>query len=600
MTIVNVEHKYLTNMRYYDKIEEFSDLYKRSKANKNFHKLYERIIDEKNILLAYRCIRTNRGSKTKGCDNLDISFFEKMTLDEVVTFVRKYLGNYQPRKVRRVFIPKKNGEKRPLGIPSIKDRLIQQCIRQVLEPICEAKFYDHSYGFRPHRSTHYALGRNLNLINHAKLYYIVDIDIKGFFDNVNHKKLLQQIYTMGIKDKIVLKIISKMLKAEIDGEGIPNKGVPQGGILSPLLSNIVLNELDWWIASQWDTFPSKFPYVNKVGKHEVLKKASNLKEIRITRYADDFQIYCRTKSSAEKIKIAVTKWLKERLKLEVNEDKSSIINLKNRNVDYLGFKIRLREKGNKKTHSTEISNSNEIKLYVILREQIKNLIKNPSIQSALKYNQTIVGTHNYFKYASQVAINLNKINWWLYFQLVKLEKKRGKPNTKLNNFYNRTYGKYKTFSINGVDLIPIHGINHVYAKPINQNLCLYTETGRILVGKANLDLSELINEFINRRSNYYSLEMINFGASLINAQKGRCRISSLPLEYDFEIHHVKPKEFGGTDEYKNLIAINPRFHKLIHYSVSKTINNNLDFLALEHIEKINHYRKLANRTIIEL
>ena len=118
-------------------------------------------------------------------------------------------------------------------------RICQQCIKQVLEPICEAKFYNYSYGFRPNRNTHHAIAKCYSLINRQSLHYVVDIDIKGFFDNVNHGKLIKQMWSLGIRDKNLICIISKMLKAEIQGIGIQTKGTPQGGILSPLLSNIV-------------------------------------------------------------------------------------------------------------------------------------------------------------------------------------------------------------------------------------------------------------------------------------------------------------------------------------------------------------------------
>ena len=149
-------------------------------------------------------------------------------------------------------------------------------------------------------------------INFSKLHYVVDIDIKGFFDNVNHGKLIKQIWNIGVQDKNLICILSKILKSEIQGIGIPEKGTPQGGIISPLLSNIVLNELDWWLSSQWETFNTKHDYTviskrknGKLFKNETNRframKQTKLKEIRFVRYADDFKIFCKDYETANKI-----------------------------------------------------------------------------------------------------------------------------------------------------------------------------------------------------------------------------------------------------------------------------------------------------------
>ena len=234
----------LRNAEYYDLQATFDKLYSESKNGKTFTKIMPIILSENNIRLAYRNLKRNSGSKTAGTDHQTIKDLETWKEPDLVRYVRKRLEWYIPQPVRRVEIAKDNGKTRPLGIPTIQDRLIQQCFLQVLEPICEAKFHDRSFGFRPNRSQKNAVAVAYSLMQIQHLHFVVDLDIKGFFDNVSHGKLLRQMWALGIRDKTVLSILSAMLKAEVAGIGFPEKGTPQGGIISPLLSNIVLNELD--------------------------------------------------------------------------------------------------------------------------------------------------------------------------------------------------------------------------------------------------------------------------------------------------------------------------------------------------------------------
>ncbi|MGW9128885.1 group II intron reverse transcriptase/maturase, partial [Paenibacillus chitinolyticus] len=337
-----MKKKKLRHSEYFDATATFDRVYQRSVNGNNFYHLVELMSNENNIRLAFRNIKRNKGSATAGTDGLTINDISSMTVEEVVAKIQEMFAKYNPRSVRRVFIPKPNGDKRPLGIPTIWDRVFQQCILQVLDPIMEAKFYNHSYGFRSNRSTHHALSRMMFLINRVGLYQCIDIDIKGFFDNVSHGKLLRQLWSLGIRDKKLLKIVSLILKSEIQGEGVPTKGTPQGGILSPLLSNVVLNELDWWISNQWETFNTKRKY--KGNKYTALKK-TNLKECFIVRYADDFKILCRTRSQANKMYHAIKQFLRDRLDLDINEEKSKIVNLKRKNSEFLGFSIKAKSKG---------------------------------------------------------------------------------------------------------------------------------------------------------------------------------------------------------------------------------------------------------------
>mgnify|MGYP002617519764 CR=1 FL=1 len=341
----------IRNSEYYDMISTFDELYAGSKKDKIFNHLMEIIESEENIKLAYRTIKTNTGSDTAGVDKRTINDLAKLNEEEYVRLIRKQFSCYHPRPVKRVEIPKPNGKTRPLGIPTIVDRVVQQCILQVMEPICEAKFSNNSYGFRPGRSVEHAIGRTYQLLQLSHLHYVIEFDIKGFFDNVCHTKLIRQIWAMGIHDKHLIYVLKQILTAPIrmpDGSTeYPRKGTPQGGIISPLLANIVLNELDHWVESQWQEHPLVRKYavlINKNGSenkgagYHAMKK-TELKEMFIVRYADDFRIFCRTKNAAARTKIAVTQWLMKRLKLEVSEEKTKIINVKRRYSEFLGFKI---------------------------------------------------------------------------------------------------------------------------------------------------------------------------------------------------------------------------------------------------------------------
>ena len=343
--------EYLRHAEYYDMQSTFDELYARSQAGEIFDCLMDVILSRENILLAYRNIKSNIGSFTPGTDKLKISDIGKLTADEVTARVCKIVkggkNGYTPRSVRRKEIPKPNGSTRPLGIPCIWDRLIQQCIKQVMEPICEARFSNNSYGFRPNRSVENAIAAIYRLMQRSGLYYVVEFDVKGFFDNVDHSKLIKQLWSLNIRDKELLYVIRRILKAPIlmpDGHTEhPTKGTPQGGIISPLLANVVLNELDHWIESQWQCNPVTENYSHRenaagcpIQSHAYrAMRNTRLKEMYIVRYADDFRILCRTKEQADRTLIAVTHWLKERLRLDVSPEKTRVVDTRRSYSEFL-------------------------------------------------------------------------------------------------------------------------------------------------------------------------------------------------------------------------------------------------------------------------
>lgn len=613
MTLIdkNQEVKKKNTLRYneyYGTQEIFDNLYARSERNENFYKLYELIISEENILLAYRTIKSNKGSTTKGSNPHTIKDIKKWNEEEIISYVRKRLENYKPQAIRRIFIPKHDGKMRPLGIPTIEDRIIQQCIKQVLEPICEAKFYDYSFGFRPNRSAKHAISRCYHLMQRADLHYVVDVDLKGFFDNVNHSKLLKQMYSLGIRDKRVLSIISKMLKCEVIGEGKQQKGTPQGGILSPLLSNIVLNELDWWIHSQFYGMPTEHKYSCQLSHCRALK-GTNLKEMHIVRYADDFKIFCRDYKTACKIKIAVTNWLKDRLTLEINQDKSKIVNLRKHYSEFLGLKMKVHRKGIKNYNGNK-KDKYTIKSYVSdkavnnLTDKIKRQVKviqhsdKPKAELA-KLNQMIFGYHNYYDSASHVCKSFHAIE----YNVLKYMKNRLKPfatktGTK-NNVIEKYYGESKAIKYYcQYALIPISYIKTRPPMQFKQETCDYTERGRELVHDyLKLTITSRIADMMRYFSKNESVEYNDNRISLFSAQNGQCAITKWVLKtFHFHCHHKIPKHLGGDDSYQNLVIIEGRVHRLIHAVDEGLINKIVKELSLNktQINKVNKYRILCN------
>ncbi|PGW33904.1 group II intron reverse transcriptase/maturase [Bacillus thuringiensis] len=604
----------LRNIEYYDLQEVQDTLYKQSKEDKRFTSLMEIITSRENILLAYRNIKKNKGSQTAGTNKRTILDISSEYEERVVTYVRNRLVHYTPHKVRRVEIAKENGKKRPLGIPTIEDRLIQQCIKQVLEPICEAKFYKHSYGFRNNRSTHHAISRCASLVNRSHLHYVVDIDIKGFFDNVNHGKLLKQMWYMGIRDKKLLSILSKMLKAEIKGIGVPKKGTPQGGILSPLLSNIVLNELDWWISDQWETFQTKRDYgryrdasnrLDNSNKYREMRK-TRLKMMYIVRYADDFKIFCKDAKSAQKTYVAVKKWLNERLGLEISPEKSQVTNLKKNYTDFLGFKLKVWNKGKKKLLKSHVSNKAKQRIIEKIKESITKIKSNPSTNEANRFNALILGFHNYYKVATNVSVDFAQIAFLVKKNLYNSTKSiRGSTGLQTKT-YRKLYGKYnfKPVYISKVALFPIAGIRTSPPMNFKQYICNYTIEGRKYIhDKLNEMNTWYIQYLLKNIRPEESIELNDNKISLLVGQNGKCGVTKEFLMIgDMELHHKIPKYKGGNDSYTNLIYVKKDVHRLIHVTDGDKIKKYMNKIQLDEqgLAKINMLRKLVGNCLIEV
>lgn len=596
----------IETIRKFGLTDKLDQLYANSKNGDNANRIYSDIVSEPNLLMAIHNIKTNDGANTPGHDGRTITWYLNQPTDQILRQLKNRLENYKPGAIIRVYIDKNDGDKRPLGIPTIEDRILQQAIKQILEPWCEARFHPHSYGFRPLRSAHHALSRVVTLVNVAKMYYTVDIDLKGFFDNVSHNKLNKALWNIGIRDKKVLSIINKMLKSEIVGEGVMDKGVPQGGVLSPLLSNIILNQLDWWVSTQWEDLPVK-------DKRYVHRKRTNLKSGYIVRYADDFKIMCRSYEHAIRWYHAVSKWLHEYLDLPINEEKSSVTNLKRKATEFLGFSIKAVKKGTSRygyVAETHITDKNKKRIQEELRMSIKRIQSNSfTNKTSVQYNIKVIGIKRYFQYATHVYLDLDEIAQSTFRTMkVRLRDRRELVAFKtLDHGYKKHHpGIRANTKVSIVAGTPLHIIQAVHHKnPMNftQSQTLYTKQGRKLLNEKLTTLPiEWVRELVNK-SNYTkaTVEFINNRISHYIADDGKCYVTGRILTpSELHCHHKTPKKLGGGDEYRNLCLVHKTIHKLIHGTTHELITQWLAEMRIsdDQLIKLNHLRQLAGNDLI--
>jgi len=386
------------------------DLYEQTKIGRIFTKLLNRVITDENIRLAYKNIQKNL---FKFCINSND--IKNLSEEELIQTIRQKIIYYKSNIIYKTEIQKINGQIIPISISNIYDKIIQQCFKQILEPICEAKFSPHSYGFRPGRSVENAIAELYQKININDLYYVVQININDFYTNVNHSKLIRQLWTLGIQDTKFLYRLKKILQSNLQVNNSIQQlksGIFQCGLLTATFTNIVLNELDQWIESQWNNFSTKHQYSDHGNKIRALKQ-TNLKEIYIIRYMDNIRIFCRNLDQAKRIKIAVIEWIQKRLKLEINEEQTQVINLNHKCDIFLGFKYKILRKNMKRVIQVYVSDENIKFIINKLKKQIIEIQHSSGNNRLLminKYNQLVECIHNYYEIATCVNISFHKIN----------------------------------------------------------------------------------------------------------------------------------------------------------------------------------------------
>lgn len=343
--------------------------------------LIEKILSEENLQKAIRKVKKNKGAP--GVDKMTVQEVEEWFNQYKEELISKILNKqYKPMPVKRVYIPKPNGKQRPLGIPTVVDRVIQQAMLQVLSEIYEPIFSDHSYGFRPNRSAHMAMGEVLGYLN-AGYEWIVDLDIEKFFDTVNHDKLIS-ILRERVNDSRTLHLIRAYLQAGVLDKGLVRSstiGTPQGGPISVILSNIYLDKFD---------------------------KELESRNLRFARYADDCIIFVKSEMSANRVMKSVTSWLERKLFLKVSATKTKVV--RPTKGQFLGFTFYKAKTVWKCTPTKD----RKKRLYSNIQKYLerKHAVSRPLSVTFKKLNQMIRGWIQYFK-ISRIKVFLEEFGQWL-------------------------------------------------------------------------------------------------------------------------------------------------------------------------------------------
>ena len=549
--------------------------------------LLEIMSAEATIITAIHNIKSNHGSETPGVDSKTMRDYLQHSHSWVIRDIQSAFKHFEPQKIRRVYIDKPGkAEKRPLGIPTIRDRIVQECMRIVLEPIFEAQFFAHSYGFRPMRDAPMALEHAKLLVHHTGYHWIVEGDISKCFDRIDYAILLKRLYHMGIRDRRVLQIIKAMLKTGVMDEcEVNEEGTPQGGLISPLLANVYLDIMDEWITKQWEIKKTEYPFSKPYRKYKGLRRTALIPGF-LVRYADDFIIITDTRAHAEDWKKRLQIFLHSKMKLTLSPEKTLITDIRKKYIKFLGYEYkvvpgkarkgyiprtiperdRLRRKTDKIAHDIK-----KIPHYYS-REQMVDAIN--------RINSQIRGIIQYYQCCTWVNISMKKYSRRLQFVARRrLTQYKGKwiPANQTQNLP-RVHQQYK-------QKIPSMKYRDIYIGFTALSFCKwektipkkeeetpYTEAGRQLFfertkkKRIHARLDELYSEKSARATRYgqwgklNNFEFIMNRAYALNRDKLKCRvcggwlISSMPWA-----HRVNPNlPLNKVNRVNNLISLHKK------------------------------------------
>lgn len=571
-------------------------LFEKSLENKRHNHLWHLVIEERNILCSIKIISGNKGSRTPGPDGMTIRDVPKKDIDEVIRQIKYRLFGRIRGKARQVMIPKENGKFRPLGIANIYDRIAQQCVKNILEPILEAQFNPESFGFRKNRNAQECLSYIATSLQFNNEGHIYDCDLKNYFDTVQIDKVLDKLkLNHNIHDLAFLKCVKRLMWIDLiqPKEAYDGTGLRQGTILGPLLANVMLHDFELKLnkINGFDRSNGREIIQNpnifknhgknyKRGREFYFNWLGSRRVVKIVRYADDFILISKGKYDIYDAIMMFEDWCKEN-GLEINQEKTKLITLTEESeLEFLGYKIKktfLDRRG-----SFLISPKNQTKIWKETKKRLEWSLRNNNTDYFIIY---IRGIFQYFNICTNLTWLINRI----HLLLIKLRDRRRR-----NKFViKKEVGDTVYFTIKGIKLdlwnMRKHSIKNSNDYMYEVNKLWYPDNERYK------SLEWIKHFFENRVFTGRNTANVIYIPSLLNSRK---KEPLLGTEYlmippqEIQIHHKVPLSRGGKDEYSNLILLSKTSHKFVH-DKNLTLEKLPAYINLRELNKLRKYCGLA-------
>jgi group II intron reverse transcriptase/maturase len=540
------------------------------------------VYEPNNVALAVRQLSKSKGRMAKGIDGTNYATLENYSVDELAEIVKDRLINKKMDYVKRAHIPKKNtGKMRPIGICSIFDKLTEKCITLVIEPYCETKFVDSSFGFREQVSPHNALAKVKNQCQ--TMPYVLSLDLQDYFGTIDPDIAYREFWHIGIKDQVILNYIYHFIKKGYMENMVKVEhpfGAEQGSIIGPLISNVYLHRFDVWIKEQSDSWhDARVAKFHGAHRRRDMER-TNLKIGIHVRFADDILILCKDRHDAEKFRYSITKYLTRNMKLKINEEKTKIYDLTQEKMKYLGYMFcAFKKKGKEKVAVYKVTNKlPEKKADEIVEkseELLKAIKKQANLETIHNWNSYVVGIHNYYKGMTHfykcfkhVGWRISKLFYHTMSKRVKFTKEQSYKNNFMKGVY-RTWGKSGYYHFRGFPLIEMDWANWdknlisgKKGKVNRKNPYDYGEK-KHKPGVSMADIGYLVNTSTYIQNSRFAM----FRISKYSSVRGISYISGeyVPVD-EYHCHHIKPREKKGTNDFDNLCVLSETEHTILHSS----------------------------------